>query len=172
MSKHYYEVTGALKKTLLEIQDKRQLAHDKMHAFSKKHGGHSIAVNESLHVSFWIAADENPDMSVWKAYKHDKTLFSPRLGCKAGKLLDAEMTAICRECPSGGNIAEVIGMKVFGAGEGGLVWQTPGMVISGKRVIVVVPDRYTPPKKLASSMKRISDLVFEKLHKRAEKDAA
>ena len=65
--------------------------------------------------------------------------------------------------PSSERIADLIGMQTFKGGS----WHTPGYTALGNRAFVVTPDYYTPPKKLANQLIRMSDLQFEKLFKDA-----
>lgn len=160
----YFEVVGQTKEKLLEFQERHVSGMKSIKAFAKKHGAKDFALEQSQYVQFWLIL-ENPDLKVWKQHKQDKRYCSPRLGCKEGKAIDKEMREICAAMPSGSEIAKTIKMQVFGAGEGGLVWRTPGMVVKKDRVAVKVPDDFKVHASLKKDFKRISDIEYEKLSK-------
>lgn len=164
MSKHYYELIGELAKKAKDLNARRMASRRKMFEFAKAHGFDDIAVWESTVVTFYCVTKTLPPPKEWKSHKQDRHYLSPRLGTKEGKLLDRQMRDICIEAPSGADLGEMIGMPLFGGGDG-LFWQTPGMNIVGKRVFVVVPERWKPPAKVAKEMVRLSDVEYEKLTK-------
>lgn len=160
----YFEVVGKTKEKLLDIQKRRVSGMKAIKAFAKKHGAKDFALDQSHYVRMWLIF-ENPDLKVWKQDKRDKRYCQPRMGCKEGKSINKEMDHICAAMPSGAEIAGVIKMQVFGAGDGGLVWRTPGMVVKNDRVLVKVPDDFKVHESLKKDLKRISDIEYEKLAK-------
>lgn len=156
----YLEAFGATRTALLELQKKRESAYKKIKAFCKKYGAKDFALNQTHYVELYLIL-ENPDLKVWKQDKRDRRYCQPRLGCKAGKEIDKEMRAICAEMPSGSCIAKIIKMQVLGAGGGGLVWRTPGMVTKKNRVLLKVPEDYKIPVALTKDLRRISDIEYE-----------
>jgi len=167
MGKKYWEVHGKVRLAILDIHEKRVAAHKAMLAFAKKHGTKQYASRDSFGIYFVLMFDAPPDLKVWKPVRNSPKCYSPKVSSKVGKELDKQMREIAKTCPSGVDLNEAIGFENWFSGSS---WKTSGYSIfdgNCKLVLVVTDECYEPPKELAKSIKRISDVVYEKLTKKS-----
>ncbi len=155
----YWEAFGAVRKALLDILDRRDAAFKAAIAFAKVHGTPTILFNNGSDFSFMLSFTTPPDSKVWRSVKGVENGYLPRKINKEGRALAEEIDKIERSSPGGIAAANAIGQDFLYGGR----WSTPGVWVRRKRVLVRTPAWYTSPKKLAKDIRRISDLVFEKL---------
>ncbi len=167
----YYEALGETETRINEILNLRVKAKKKLHAWAKAHGGngHIGASDNAFGFRWTVVTDDdksptNPEN--WKKFKGTTNQWQPRYSTKEGKRLAAEMKALADEFPSVGQIITFLGLPHIT--ESMHITSIGVRSVKGGRVLLEIPvEKYKPPKGI--TLKRISDLEFEKLTSRKTK---
>lgn len=162
MSK-YWIASGEIGEQIKSMLDKRLHVRKKMVEFGKRFGADKVGVSDSIGAEFALYFD-GAIPGGWKKVRGNEC-YKPKLSTKEGKAIAAEMKAIESEYPDGVAVGNLVGLEFFK----GMRMRTPGVGFFEKKIVLVMPDDYKPPKKIAGNMKRISDVEFETMQGRKSK---
>ena len=162
----YFEAFGETKQQLLKLLKRRGPALDAMVKFAKQYGTEEIVFFNCFTAWFGLSFNtlEIPKkmQKLWRQHSRMRGVLVPRCSTKEGKALQQRMNELAQAMPTTLDVAKVLKLEIFGDDfpniRGGHV------VRVGKRVLAYTSNtRYKPRKSV--SLKRISDLVFDKLTK-------
>lgn len=159
----HFEATGKTKSAIQALLNERFARIGKLKSWAKKHGG-KLATRDStwgFNAHVHCAEGKAPkDAANWKfSSRESREFFEPKNSTKGGKALIAELAELTKDFP--GKIAIAAAIKV--------PWQLDLPYIidvgvherKGRIIVSVNTDKYKPPKTV--SLKRISDMAYEKL---------
>ena len=170
--RHYYKVTGKkLTEAIVDWHEHYYAALGEVRKFSRRVGGHrkNTATRVSWgHTLITIVFKNPPDKALWKkSYKDSEEYWEPKRA-KASKVLREEFDKLEKAIPMRGELDDLVKFNAFGGGD--LTYYSLGFEKFDKFWVLSLPDYYKPPKGV--SIKRISDMVFEKLQAAKDKVAA
>ena len=103
---------------------------------------------------FVFDGKQRPDASLLKSHNHDASIWTPRLGCKAGKALQKELDDL--SVPYLEPVMDAIGMSPSHFGGEGVSRRVPGILEIAGDYYLTLPDDVKP-----KGCTRISDIAFE-----------
>lgn len=164
-TRHYYKVTGKkLTEFLVDWHERYYAALEDVRKFSRRVGGHRKNIATGMgwgdtHIT--IVFTNPPDKALWKkSYKDSEEYWEPKRN-KAAKVLREEFEKLEKAIPTRGELDDFVKFQPFGGNT--FVYHPLGAEKFDKLWVVSLPDYYELPKGV--SLKRISDLTFEKLQK-------
>ena len=161
---NYYRVTGKkLEKFLVDFYKEYDKALNTGRRFSRRQGGHRDRIGT---IQVWgttnlaIVFKNEPDKSLWKISHKDSSEFWVPKRNQAAKKLREEFETLERAVPDKCDISEAIGFNGF-FGDSDFAYYDVGVGCYDSTWVLALPDYYKPKKGIG--LKRISDIVFEKL---------
>lgn len=166
MSK-FWTVHGDLRKDFEKLFAEQKAVEGLMQKFAKKCGAIHYGIARTafgVHFSLQYKDESKVDNTLFKKVKGSDGFFVPRRTSKASRALDEELEKLSRAMPSNMEYAKLLGFVVWD-GEG--YAHRVGVGEYAGSLVVMTNDKYFPKEKVAKNLKRISDLHYEKLLKKA-----